>query len=421
MRKQALRVPRPPSSGLPQVVGEFMSDVKRDKNFNDLVTAVQEAKANLERFIEPGKSRLLSPRNQLVVLRKWNSYTPILPAEKDEVQRKGGGYFIRVGQTGIVVDPGFNFVEHFLRAGFKLDDIDHILVSHAHNDHTVELEGIFSLLYRRNRKSVRPKRVKLYLNLGAFKKFAGYFDLANPRRKDYIERIVMLNECQLVQVDEGIQLLTSRVKHHEMITKKYALGFTLCITAGSQPRKVLNFTCDTGWDDSVTEVNKRVADDNHIDKTDILIAHMGTVDPRELEFDANKTFLQNKKCLNDHHLGLAGTVAAIHFWQPELVLLSEFGEEMCWVRHELAAGLAKKMQRAVLATDLNFRVDLDTLRVFSFNKRSFCCPSRMETLCDKDGQLYFIDTDGLRSSERKALPSSLGTKISPWEKQPAGR
>jgi len=103
-----------------------------------------------EKFKEPDS------RISLEVLKRWNSYTPLV------TNSKGGGYFIRVNGKGIVIDPGFNFIENFKAGNYVLSDIDIVLVSHSHDDHTADLESIISLLHRYNtvlNKSIIPRYV----------------------------------------------------------------------------------------------------------------------------------------------------------------------------------------------------------------------------------------------------------------------
>jgi tetratricopeptide (TPR) repeat protein len=62
----------------------------------------------------------------LEILRRWNSYTPIITENS-----KGGGYFINAYDKGIVIDPGFNFIDNFKDTGHVFSDIDIVLLSHA--------------------------------------------------------------------------------------------------------------------------------------------------------------------------------------------------------------------------------------------------------------------------------------------------
>jgi len=199
--KKTLVIKKAKGTSLDKVIGEFINGIKNDDEFKKDLNYIKEKEEELKKFIKEGKTKVSKNKNQLVVLRKWNSYTPVLPPKREDYSSKGGGYFIRFDKIGIVVDPGYNFIENFLKSGFKLDDIDYIFISHAHNDHTVELEGIFSLLYKRNKeeKIKKVKKVNLYMNLGAFKKFSGYFDLSKPDEKSFIENIIILNKHQVVR------------------------------------------------------------------------------------------------------------------------------------------------------------------------------------------------------------------------------
>ena len=74
-----------------------------------------------------------------MVLRKWNSYTPALPSGGDE-QSRGGGYFIWHNGHGTVIDPGYNFIQNLDEACCRLCDINNIVLTHAHNDHTIDFK-----------------------------------------------------------------------------------------------------------------------------------------------------------------------------------------------------------------------------------------------------------------------------------------
>ena len=104
-------------------------------------------------------------------LQRWNSASP---AKGFSV---GGGYLLyhydkdkkRV-DMGVAIDPGFDFVRNLFHMGFSLDDIDIVLISHAHLDHIRDFESIVMLLSELKKRSKREKRVHVILSLGAYKR-----------------------------------------------------------------------------------------------------------------------------------------------------------------------------------------------------------------------------------------------------------
>ena len=72
----------------------------------------RQEETRLAEFLQP-KTRLAKERSLFMVLRKWNSYTPALPASADDERSRGGGYFLWHQGHGTVIDPGFNFTENF--------------------------------------------------------------------------------------------------------------------------------------------------------------------------------------------------------------------------------------------------------------------------------------------------------------------
>ena len=290
-----------------QTISSFIKKFKGHAKYQDTIKYVEEKNKQFKRFTAAGKSRN-SKINQLIILRKWNSYTPILPTITDPSKKlliKGGGYFLNYQNYGIVIDPGYNFIENFLNANCKIDDIDAIIITHAHDDHTAQLESLFSLLYKRNKnKRTSFKKIDLYLNLGSFKKFSGYFDLSNPKKNYYVNKILILNKHHLFSLNDDIDVFTTNVKHHEMITNKYAIGLTFILRATDKSNKptVIKFTSDTGWSSLIEEENRKIAEVNlkreDINNVDILVSHIGSIKLQEMNYNTSKSLFENEKRKN---------------------------------------------------------------------------------------------------------------------------
>jgi metallo-beta-lactamase superfamily protein len=107
-----------------------------------------------------------APAIEFICMRRYSSAFPLLP-RPSAFRALGGGYFIRLhnhgsGETadpfGIVIDPGVDFVENLYRTGYSLGDINMIVITHDHVDHSGSLDILLSLLHVRAR-TLRHERV----------------------------------------------------------------------------------------------------------------------------------------------------------------------------------------------------------------------------------------------------------------------
>ena len=104
-------------------------------------------------------------------LQRWNSQTPTLTLSQ------GGGYLLYEQDEngdvilGIAIDPGFDFVDNLFHMGFTLNDIDFILLSHAHLDHIRDFEPIISsLLDLHKRNKGAKKKIHAVMTWGVYDK-----------------------------------------------------------------------------------------------------------------------------------------------------------------------------------------------------------------------------------------------------------
>ena len=101
--------------------------------------------------------------NILRIMRKWNSSSPLFSHGVSQ----GGGYFLTTknhhGETkGIVIDPGYAFFDIFRDIGLGIADIDAIIITHDHDDHTDSVEGILSLLAKYNDHNEKSKVIDIF-------------------------------------------------------------------------------------------------------------------------------------------------------------------------------------------------------------------------------------------------------------------
>ncbi len=97
-----------------------------------VIAAIQEAgDTQYEKYIaKPNSQRALDKVDTMSILRGWSSAVTLL--EGSERRWRGGGYFLKWRDYGIVIDPGFDFLRNFHDAGYHGREISAVIVSHNH-------------------------------------------------------------------------------------------------------------------------------------------------------------------------------------------------------------------------------------------------------------------------------------------------
>ena len=348
-------------------------------------------------------------------LRKWNSFTPSIPIA-DEERHVGGGYFIYHNGKGTVIDPGYDFIENFYNAGGRVHDIDNIVITHAHNDHTIDFESLLTLVHEYNSynglspESPEFKRVDVYMNTGALVKFSGMLDL---RGSDYINMVHTLSPGLTYHLGDGMKMKTLAAYHDERITaRKYAVGLKFTFSRENESRIVL-LTSDTGLFPQVNPPDKDGATADitgdevwrtyEIDGQDIdaLIVHIGSIKNQEFQStigtDENKIYYPN-------HLGMIGTARVITAVKPRLAIISEFGEELSGILEDLIDVIRKivneyfrdKGAPKVLPGDLSLIYNIWDRTIYCIGNKEMVPMERIKALVPGSIKEFCYFADGCR-------------------------
>jgi len=351
------------------ILEEFLGDL------NNFITESAQRLDAYNSFLN--KPRTITEQDcKLIVLRRWNSFTPGLPLLTNGAS-KGGGYFICWKGKGIVIDPGFDFVENFAEAGLSLEDIDAILITQAHIDHTNDLETLIMLLAERNAQNPSPRQVTLGLNLGCLNKVNVGWIL---REASIISQAYSLTFNQSITLSEDVQIKVLRAKHADAASEETAVGLDMILRGEGRLSHVV-FSGDTAWESSISCQYKG---------GDVIVLHLGTVTFKELfalagytltpdavqdvvinpafdlmRFDRHIKHAMGYKDLADftervtsaafqrqalrkkNHLcfiGIYDTILSLTP-PPKLIILSEFGEELGVNRYKIAKVLNSHFER----------------------------------------------------------------------------
>lgn len=317
----------------------------------------------LERVPSHGRAEVFS------CLRGWSSAVTLLEGGGDGRKWRGGGYFIKWQGKGIVLDPGFDFLDNFHDAGHLLHEVDAVLVSHNHPDHNYDLHSLDDLRYELHRRW-KVKKVK-----GT----AGTMDLSRclfvldedtakasltggSEHRGYVKKFTDYDWCQKrwLEREHGLpfSLEHFKVKHTGDVPN--AVGMRLRLHQPGAPDVVLGYTGDTAWFTQEEKQPDSVALAEELRGCDVLLAHISMPDQEEFK---------DPELLKRGHLGYNGLARLIVETEPKVVLVGEFWAGLADLRIDLVRGLKGKVQNAlgreipILPTGLGFHLDLTTLQV----------------------------------------------------------
>lgn len=354
-----------------------------------------------------------------VGLRRWNSYTPALSFSV------GGGHFIFLADkkgkvlSGIVVDPGFDFIRNFFRQGFTLTDIDLILLTHGHPDHIRDFPAIIELLFehkKRYGKEVKESKIYAIMSLGCYQRLQDHIAKEPFKLLFYDTVIVDINENQnnivnfscnadkdmplKLQIEDntatkGVKLEVQYfIAFHDDHSESDSYGFKLAFNKNNDGQEPISigFTGDSKW---FPQYAKKFKDCN------IICSHIGSIVETE----------KNRKLKDYTHVGKAerlirtknhpylfGEILFMQDWKESLtkkslVLISEFGEEM---KGNIRCDLTKRINYALNEKNGCWE-NLSCIEENSEKPRNSCSDS--DECKRKIGQFQTIPVDvGLRVS-----------------------
>lgn len=319
--------------------------------------------------------------DMLLVLRDWNSFSPILRRElrgqdgPGPDQRLGGGYLLVWKGHGIVIDPGVDFVTQLYRKGLSIADVDTIIITHCHLDHIRDVESLVDLNYRYNEaKGFKPhppndnfRQLRFRLCDSTLTKYSEYLKTSGCCRTP--EQLVRGGNTN--RITEFIDVQPVAAQHMDINGRSdEAIGLVFVLKDENGPAIRLGVTSDSKWFETLPE---------SFSGCDVIVAHLGTIEVGEEKTptptnpgetaDSGKDTAGFLKADLKNHLGTKGCFRLLQRVKPRLFVIGEFGEELVETRFKMLKvfhRLRPKETQLVLGGDSNLAIGLG-------KELSVCC------------------------------------------------
>lgn len=279
-------------------------------------------------------------------LKGVSSSSPILYNNTFGMRLRGGGFYFRWNTSGVVVDPGLYFVANMHEHGLSINDIDAVIVTHDHIDHT----GDMMILDDLEHQIKDDKTIRWYVCREIYE-----------AKRLKCDQMCLVSPGHNYELTGNVSLRTTETRHiKDPVSESYldsTFGCVFKLKEYTEPsgrlvgERMIGYTSDTTYWDGM---------EKDYDKVDMLIANISSVWDTDVQLESQ----------NELHLGYRGCVKMLHGFEqaPQLFLLSEFWNGLGDIRFPVSkqlrrAVLQKELDTAVLPTEIGMEVDLACMGV----------------------------------------------------------
>jgi len=339
-----------------------------EQEFYRLIKFARPAKAMEESLnqylVGEDKPNSATKCDQLLILRRWSSYTPLIRLKEHSTM--GGGYLVEWNGKRIAIDPGVGFIQNLHQFGYRVQDLDALVITHQHIDHADDTEAILSILKTYNKiqeaRSSSARKIPRFLLTESgrerwMKMIVSALDLKHP--DEIIETLQPSSSKSASTCIDGIGIRPVPLHSHQDAIDEVEgdedggrppTGCGLVLELPQRAGRIykIGITSDTGYlSEPIKEGGRRIRASEYYQDCGTVVLHLSTVD----DLDDHRVIAMNMDKFVEHdagwgeevgcpnlfyrkHLGFWGVVSVIRDLivdsdrSDRTIILSEFGEEM---------------------------------------------------------------------------------------------
>lgn len=359
-------------------------------------------------YIDNYKHRIFCERNILVMLKGFSSSTPILLNYAHNTNfYSGGGFYFRWSGVGIAVDPGYLFVQNLQDYGLNILDIDVVVITHEHIDHSSDMRIIDDLHYNVSanysekifrwdkdsnavsREDKEKHKIKWYMDAVTCEEAVILARKKSGFDKDYNQLYcvnvagedssLLENRFQgyaeivsdsIVKIGTEINLHIFRTAHEQYKEAGenrfflHTFGCAFECGTDTENKRIIGYTSDTSLQEDIYPAMKEVMSQCHI-----IIANISGIYRQDILLKESKP----------RHLGYSGCYRMIEDlmeneeYALKYFLISEFSNQVSDIRFGISKYLQdevnelarRKRQKSpnILPTEIALTLDMDTFRI----------------------------------------------------------
>ena len=147
--------------------------------------------------------------NSLIVLKGISSSSPfILNGIYASKHFTGGGFFIRYKGLGIVVDPGYGFVENMRNYNICIQDINVVIITHHHIDHNNDMRIIEDMNHQFQEKG-NPHIIQWYVDQQTYKLHCNGMN----NKENVVHPLSPAESLEAIQLSDYVSFNIFRTEH----------------------------------------------------------------------------------------------------------------------------------------------------------------------------------------------------------------